>query len=335
MRTGYKGFDERDGKLYCRDMEYKVGEIAEVEGPLEICKNGIHFCWKVNDVSQYYSLSCHVICEVEPLGEIITDSDGNKCCTDRLKVIRVLTREEILELSNTGKENTGYMNTGDRNIGDWNTGGRNTGYRNTGGRNTGNWNTGYRNTGDLNTGDLNAGDRNTGELNTGNWNTGDRNIGVGNTGDGNIGGWNVGHDNAGNFNVGGMNIGDWNTGGFNKCNYSTGFFNTEERECYIFDSPSGMTTREFYESKYYTALEFSPFRLTEWIEYSEEEKRGDKAKELIGGYLKKYSFHEACANWWKRITPGNKRIITEIPNFDPDKFKMITGIDVRAEGLWE
>ena len=265
MRTGYKGFDERDGKLYCRDMEYKVGEIAEVEGPLEICKNGIHFCWKVNDVSQYYSLSCHVICEVEPLGEIITDSDGNKCCTDRLKVIRVLTREEILELSNTGKENTGYMNTGGRN-----------------------------------TGDLNTGNRNIGVRNTGNWNTV-----------------------------------DWNTGGFNKCNYSTGFFNTEERECYIFDSPSGMTTREFYGSKYYTALNSSPFCLTEWIEYSEEEKRGDKAKELIGGYLKKYSFHEACANWWGEMALWAKRSITQIPNFDPNKFKMITGIDVRAEGLWE
>ena len=132
-----------------------------------------------------------------------------------------------------------------------------------------------------------------------------------------------------------MNIGDWNTGDFNKCNYSTGFFNTEERECYIFDSPSGMTTSEFYGSKYYRALISSPFLLTEWIEYSEEEKRGDKAKELIGGYLKKYSFLEACANWWRKMAQRDKRTITEIPNFDPDKFKMITGIDVRAEGLWK
>ena len=295
MRTGYKGFNERDGKLYCRDMEYKVGEVAQVKGPLEICKNGIHFCWKVNDVSQYYSLSCHVICEVEPLGEIIPDSDGNKCCTDRLKVIRVLTREEILELSNTGKENTGYMNTGGRNTGDLNTGDLNTG-----GRNTGDLNTGYWNTGDRNTGDLNTGNRNIGVRNTGNWNTG-----------------------------------DWNTGGFNKCNYSTGFFNTEERECYIFDSPSGMTTSEFYGSKYYRALNSSLFLLTEWIEYSEEEKKGDKGEELIGGYLKKYSFHEACANWWRKMAQRDKRTITEIPNFDPDKFKMITGIDVRAEGLWK
>lgn len=32
MRIGYKGFEEKNGKLYCRDMEYKVGEIAEVPG---------------------------------------------------------------------------------------------------------------------------------------------------------------------------------------------------------------------------------------------------------------------------------------------------------------
>ena len=96
-----------------------------------------------------------------------------------------------------------------------------------------------------------------------------------------------------------------------------------------------MTTSEFYGSKYYRALNSSPFCLTEWIEYSEEEKRGDKSKELIGGYLKEYTYKEACANWWNGMKVENKKIVTEIPNFDPDKFERITGIDVRKEGLWE
>ena len=285
MRTGYKGFDERDGKLYCRDMEFKVGEIAEVEGPLEICSNGIHFCRKLNDVNEYYSLRDHVICEVEPLGDIAGDTEGKKFCTNRLKVLRILTKEEVLEISNTGKDNTGYMNTGYRNNGNFNTGDFNTGYYN-----TGDYNTGDYNNGNFNTGDFNTGDRNTGNFNTRNCNTGD---------------------------------------------YNTGFFNEQEHKCFIFDNPSDFTPTEFKRSKFYSALCSSPFILTEWIEYTKEEKAEDKSKKLIGGYLKEYTYKEACANWWNGMTVENKKIVTEIPNFDPDKFERITGIDVRKEGLWK
>ena len=328
MRTGYKGFDERDGKLYCRDMEFKVGEIAEVEGPLEICRNGIHFCWKLNDVNEYYSLRNRVICEVEPLGDIAGDTEGKKFCTNRLKVLRILTKEEVLEISNTGKDNTGYMNTGNCNTGDFNTGDRNTGNYNTGDRNTGNCNTGDFNTGDYNNGDYNNGNCNTGDYNTGDYNNGDYNNGDYNNGNCNTGDRNTGYCNTGYCNNGNCNTGDYNTG-----NYNTGFFNVQEHKCFIFDKPSDFTPTEFRKSKFYSALCSSPFILTEWIEYTEEEKAEDKSK--IGGYLKEYTYKEACANWWNGMTVSNKKIVTEIPNFDPDKFERITGIDVRKEGLWK
>ena len=89
-----------------------------------------------------------------------------------------------------------------------------------------------------------------------------------------------------------------------------------------------MTVREFYGSKYYHALTSSPFILTEWIYYTEEEKAQDKAKELIGGYLKRYDYKEACAKWWEKMTQENREIIKQIPNFDADKFYEITGIRV-------
>ena len=278
MKTGYKGFEEKNGKLYCRGMEYKVGEIAEVPGKPIICENGIHFCWNINDVNDYYNLRTSIICEVEPLGDIVAGSDGKKCYTNRLKVIRMLTKEEVWRISNAGSDNTGYINTGD-----WNTGNCNTGDRNTGDRNTGDWNTGDWNTGDWNTGDWNTGSWNTGDWNTGSWNTGD-------------------------------------------CN--TGFFNTKENECYIFDKPSGMTPTEFRKSRYYTALNVAPFILTKWVLYTDEEKAEDKSKELIGGYLKQYTYKEACANWWAILSDEDKAIIQQIPNFDADKFEEITGIRV-------
>lgn len=313
MKTGYKGFHEKNGKLYCRDMEYKVGEIAEVSGKPKVCEHGIHFCWNLNDIDTYYNLRTSIICEVEPLGDIVADSDGKKCCTNRLKVIRMLTKEEVWRISNTGSNNTGYINTGDCN-----TGNRNTGNCNAGSWNTGDWNTGDCNTGNCNAGNCNAGDWNTGDRNTGNWNTGKRNTGN----------WNTGNCNAGSCNVGDCNTGNWNTGDWNTGDWNTGFFNTKENECYMFDEPSGMTPMGFKESKYYQALLSVPFVLTEWVCYTDEEKAEDKAKELIGGYLERYNYKEACANWWAALSDENKAIIQQIPNFDADKFEKITGIKV-------
>ena len=142
-RIGYKGFDVNEkGELYCRNMVFHVGEIAGVKGELEICKNGIHFCWNINDINEYYTLKDHVICEVEPLGDIVASDDGKKCCTNLIKIVRMLTAEEVLRLSNSGRENTGYINSGNLNSGD---------------RNSGNWNSGDRNSGNLNSGDWNSG----------------------------------------------------------------------------------------------------------------------------------------------------------------------------------
>ena len=228
-RIGYKGFNvKEDGTLYCRDMTFKVGDMAEVKGPLVICKNGIHFCWNLNDVNDYYNLRDSVICEVEPLGEIVADIDGKKCCTNKLKIKRMLTKEEVLKISNTGNENTGYINSGDCNSG----------------------------------------------------------------------------------------------------NFNSGFFNENENKCYIFDKLSDMTVLQFRNSRFYEALNSVPFILTEWVEYTEEEKKADKAKALIGGYLKKYEYKEACKTWWDKLSDKNKKIIQEIPNFDAEKFYRITGIRI-------
>nr|DAU61021.1 MAG TPA: hypothetical protein [Caudoviricetes sp.] len=278
-RIGYKGFNvKEDGTLYCRDMTFKVGDMAEVKGPLVICKNGIHFCWNLNDVNDYYNLRDSVICEVEPLGEIVADIDGKKCCTNKLKIKRMLTKEEVLKISNTGNENTGYINSGDCNSGN----------RNSGDCNSGNWNSG-----NWNSGDCNSGNRNSGDCNSGNWNSG-----------------------------------NWNSGDCNSGNCNSGFFNENENKCYIFDKLSDMTVLQFRNSRFYEALNSVPFILTEWVEYTEEEKKADKAKALIGGYLKKYEYKEACKTWWDKLSDKNKKIIQEIPNFDAEKFYRITGIRI-------
>ena len=92
-----------------------------------------------------------------------------------------------------------------------------------------------------------------------------------------------------------------------------------------------MTWIEFIGSKYYRALTSIVFHLTEWIEYTAEEKANDKAKELIGGYLKERTFKEAAQIWWSNMSKENKEIIKQMPNFTPEKFEAITGIKVEDE----
>ena len=139
-----------------------------------------------------------------------------------------------------------------------------------------------------NTGLFNSGDRNSGDRNSGNWNSGD---------------W---------------NSGNWNSGDWNSCNYSNGVFcNQEDKDIRIFNKPSGMSLEEFWDSKYYRALQSEPLELTYWDDKNEE--------------LKCRSYKDAFAIWWSKLTEKNKKIIQEIPNFDPEIFFDITGIDVRED----
>lgn len=236
-----KGFDK---DLKCIGFQFEVGKVygtGAKDDELKLCTNTVfHFCRSLQQVHQHYNCNDedNRYCEIEVLGKLIEDK--NKCGSNKIKIVREITGNELNQLKGLEKGNTGLFNTGDYN---------------------------------------------TGNLNTGDWNTG-----------------------------------HYNTGMFNSCNYSNGFFNTKEPTVNIFNVDSGMTTSEFYNSKYYKALISSPFILTEWIE--------DESKGLIGGYLKKYTFEEACKNWWNKMSDNDKEIIKSIPNFNAEIFKEITGIEV-------
>ena len=306
-----KGFDK---DLKCRGFQFEVGKVYDTgakDDELKLCTNTVfHCCKSLPQVHPYYNCNDedNRYCEIEVLGKLIEDE--NKCGSNKIKIVREITGDELNRLKGLERGNTGLFNTGDYNTGNMNTGNLNSGYNN-----TGNMNTGDYNTGNMNTGNLNSGYNNTGNMNTGNLNSGYNNTGYRNTDD-----WNTGNMNSGYRNTGDMNSGNWNTGTFNKCNYSNGFFNTKEPTVNIFNVDSGMTASEFYNSKYYDALISSPFILTEWIK--------DESKGLIGGYLIEYTFEEACKNWWNKMSDNDKEIIKSIPNFNADIFKEITGIEV-------
>lgn len=50
--------------------------------------------------------------------------------------------------------------------------------------------------------------------------------------------------------------------------------------------------------------------------------------ETTGSYLKKEDLSEERTKWWEELTEDDKKAITSLPNFDPEIFEEITGIDV-------
>ena len=167
----------------------------------------------------------------------------------------------------------------------------NTGNYNTGGWNSGNYNTGEYNSGNYNVGKCNSGNGNTGGCNNGHYNTGNNNTGDYNTGFCNTGNYNSGNYNVGNCNSGFYNEGDYNSGDYNSGNGNTGIFNTDIPLMRAFNKETTMTLTSFIDSL-------------------------------------DYSFDALCERIYnKKLIKGDREKIEALPNYDPDIFTEITGIN--------
>ena len=132
MVKGFKGFNE---DLTCRGFQYEIGKTYKHNGEVELCRSGFHFCRKLKDVHHFYNLKTSRICEIEADGKI--DDDGVKSVCSRMRIVREVSREEILSIINIGENNTGMLNSGDLNSGRLNSGDLNSGRLNSGDLNSG------------------------------------------------------------------------------------------------------------------------------------------------------------------------------------------------------
>ena len=177
-----------------------------------------------------------------------------------------------------------------------------------------NWNTGNRNTGNWNTGNWNTGNGNSGNWNTGNWNSGYRNSGNGNSGNWNTGNWNSGYRNSGN----------WNSG-----NWNSGFFNTDSPLVRIFNKETNVSRNGI------DFPSFLYFDLTVWVSHdtaTEKEKEAHKTEiETCGGFLKTLSYKEAFRIAWDKADKEEHKKLLNLPNWNNEIFKEISGIDAEAE----
>ena len=89
----YKAFNK---DMTCRGFQYEVGKTYTLDGELELCENGFHFCDILNDCYNYYPDNDDtIICLVEPLGNVVRSKYKNKLATNKIKIVRQLSKEEI------------------------------------------------------------------------------------------------------------------------------------------------------------------------------------------------------------------------------------------------
>jgi len=286
-----KGFKMFNPDWTCRGKQYTCPGTFEEDVTPDVCNVGMHFCECLADCFNYYSDANenYHVAEVIAHGEISRRED--KCCTNKLEIVREIPWSEVLQLVNIGKACTGIFNTGNFN---------------TGTRNAGDWNTGV-------------------------WNTGNFNIGNWNTGDCNIGNWNTGNFNTGSWNTGRWNTGNFNTGDFNNTFGSAGCFNTEEQPVMMFNKPSGWTLRYWMNSEARHYLYQIPKNVVEWVyshEMTDKEKAAHPEHETTGGYLKVLDESECAQIWWDNVSEHVKHVIMDLPNFDAEIFRRCTGIKV-------
>ena len=135
---GYKVFEP---DWTCKGFQYAVSETFEEDVTPSCCNRGFHFCTELKDCFNYYSFDPNnKVAEIEALGEIDAEADGSKHCTNKIKIVREISWEEVLKMVNMGKANAGICNSGNHNSGNHNSGNWNSGNRNSGNRNSGDWN---------------------------------------------------------------------------------------------------------------------------------------------------------------------------------------------------
>ena len=178
------------------------------------------------------------------------------------------------------------------------------------------------------TGLCNSGDWNSGNRNSGDWNSGNRNSGNRNSGDWNSGDWNSGNRNSGNRNSGNRNSGDWN-----KTCFSNGCFNTESPKIFLFNKPSDWTYQDWLNSDARYILMNCPSNVIAWVwddDMTDEEKEQHPEYSVTGGFLKHIEKETGRQMWWDGLSDRKKDIVMQLPNFDKDIFKEITGITVEG-----
>lgn len=133
---------------------------------------------------------------------------------------------------------------------------------------------------------------------------------------------------SGYCNSGNRNSGDWNSGDRN-----SGVFNTKTNPFIkMFDQESEWTMDDWLNSQARYIMSCCPYTYSDFVcksDMTPEEIEKHPECETIGGYVKVFEVTNADKQkWWNELSEDDKAEVMSLPNFDKDKFKACTGIEV-------
>ena len=108
-----------------------------------------------------------------------------------------------------------------------------------------------------------------------------------------------------NNNTGDYNSGDYNSGNYNSGDRNSGFFNTNEPNVRLFNKDTNLKRKDI-------KIPYINLKLTE----------------MVNDVLITRTYKEAWSLYWSECSQDDKQRFLDLPNFDSEIFKKITGINV-------
>ena len=125
------------------------------------------------------------------------------------------------------------------------------------------------------------------------------------------------------------NSGDCNSGNWNSGDCNSGYFNSNSPLVRIFNKETELDRGSIIFPN------FLYFDLTVWVSHdtaTDAEKEEHKTEiETCGGFLKTLEYKEAFRLAWDKADKGEHKKLLELPNWNNEIFKEISGIDAEAE----
>ena len=142
---------------------------------------------------------------------------------------------------------------------------------------------------------------------------------------------NTGHSNSGNWNSGDRNSGDSNSGDSNSGYRNSGAFCLDQNpKLFLFDKITDINVKDWEQSEAVKTMN-ELLETSMWVfasSMTDDEKKANPKYETTDGYLKTKTLKEAWADMWGNLDDRRKKLFTDLPNFDADKFFQITGIKI-------
>lgn len=98
---GYKGLYQDDKGFFTviknRKHYYEIGKEYSRK-KISICEKGFHFCRKIKHIDDWYPIGFCAVAKVVGYGNLEEHTDYNILCSSKIKILKILEKEEVAEI---------------------------------------------------------------------------------------------------------------------------------------------------------------------------------------------------------------------------------------------